>query len=320
MVAWSDRTADRHINIYVDRAAASRRRLQLFKRWYYFTRSNTPPCSPDMRLAFYAAFVAAKNRHHYLTIARGFDPHHAEWLASKEKTEVDVWSDDGYDSVDESRFKLKTFSPMATTACAIDFVLRKFGEPVDEELVGDSGASDGVPDDGFDSVYTDSPFDEDGNFVLPAHDSSEVDEFIQEHCPNPSRLMAWNGTTLLQHQRNVTNLLERLNPHFNVLRFANANIPRSELRVVDDDFDVKRDERYYQTPVVFDSGASFGLTPFYEDCHKQCLLGHQTNADRYNNGLIQIIMIVLIGRMENRTKTSSASSLQRATNNQTVSE
>ena len=267
---------------YVDRAAASKRRLRLFKQWYYFTRSPTPPCTPRARAAFYSEFVAAKNRHHLQTIAGGFDPHHAEWLAKKleakkkkereelerkkreaheeykrkKREEQELWSDSGWDSVDKSRFKLKTFSPLATSACAVDFVLRKYGDFDDDDPVVDDAP---ISTDGYDSV------DEYGHFKLYKHDSTEIDEFIQEHLPNPSRLLTWNGTTPLQHEHNVAAILERFKPHFNVLRFSNAHIPRSDLRVVDGDFDAKRDERYYQTPVVFDSGASFGLTPFYED-------------------------------------------------------
>ena len=271
---------------YVDRAAASKRRLRLFKQWYYFIRSPTSPCTPRKRAAFYSEFVAAKDRHHLQIIAGGFDPHHAEWLAKKleakkkkereelerknrepreaykrkRREEQELWSDSGWDSVDESRFKLKTFSPLATSACAVDFVLRKYGDFDDDDPdVDDVPISTAVSTDGFDSV------DEYGHFKLYKHDSAELDEFIQEHLPNPSRLLTWNGTTPLQHTHNVTTILERLRPHYNLLRFSNASIPRSDLRVVDGDLDTKRDERYYQTPVVFDSGASFGLTPFYED-------------------------------------------------------
>ena len=258
----------------VDRAAATKRRLKLFKQWYAHCLSRRPTeYAPDKKMAFYAAFVAAKHRHSLLTIAGGFDPHHDEWLAKKleakrqKQKEQDVWSDDGYDSVDESKFKLKVFNTMATTACAIDFVLRKYGEADgDISVDGDPVENDALTStDGYDSFDEDSPFDDDGHFLLPMHDSSTVAKFVEEHLPNPSRLMTWNGTTPPQHERNVTTILKRLHPHFNVLRFSNASIPRSELRVSDDDFDDKRDERYYQTPVVFDSGASFGLTPFIED-------------------------------------------------------
>jgi hypothetical protein len=238
---------------FIDRAAATKTQRKRFKEWYYVVQrpEKFDAVTWYTRKTKYDAETARRQEDMY-----GVSQVDEKFLLQKE---LHAFLDcNGVPLRDQGKFVLPAVDETLLCLCSVDFVLSKWGDPPEHEH--DAALTDDWNDTGDDE----SPFDDEGRFVLPTLDPFEIDSFIAEHLPDPTRLMAWRGVTRAQHEINISMALERL-LHFNSLRFTNAEFRNIPLRVEDADLDHERGKQYYETPVVFDSGASFGLSPFIND-------------------------------------------------------
>ena len=281
----SERNKWRPRRFYLDRAAYSN---DLFKRWkarrraeYYATRVHATP--NHHRSAEWKAKrdEYVRKRAQDLADMRSKETESAR--KHREQKELEEFLDcDGVPFALQGKFRLPKFTEAAVHAVASDFATRKFGEPpppvetaspppvetvpsspVEEEPSNPDENVSPEDDHDFDS-FLDSPFNEEGSFVISQLTPKVIADFISRHVPNPTRFMTWQGMTKFHHELNAQAAVNRMKAYS--VRMLEAQFRGPQLTHVNpSDMDEKRNQAYYHTPCIVDSGASFGLTPFRED-------------------------------------------------------